>query len=311
MGNAQADTSDYLNGYPDKVDPPLEESRWNLDFYEGKVRLNGERNAPFIDDIHARWHGEYALLEQKHDYIQWIFPIREFGMNDVAVPLTLHEAEAIRASPETAKRVVQSYRMMLDFYGLVLDDEATGAVSRAPNCADRFYELNNSFHNYLRITRILKSLGELGLERYKLPLVRCLAREVFEARTLANAAGSLCDYWIPVLRVEAERTAANNFVTALREGRGGDEGVGMVDAGDASQLRPPSGKVSADDAEAVDNMLATASAAGAVRPEQVDVETELGDEGTEGNAAAMESDDTGECAAGEESPPDAPQEQTK
>jgi len=252
---------------------PLEKSRWNLDFYEGTVRLNGERNAPFVDDIHTSWHGRYDLLEQKHDYIQWIFPIREFGMNDVAQPLTIYEAEAMRASPEVMKRVVLSYRMMLDFYGLQLDDEETGTVSRAPSYERRFFELNNSFHNYLRITRILKSLGELGLEHYKLPLVRCFAYEVYQAGTLPNAEGSLCDYWLPVLRVEDDRTSARKFVEALRQGESGSE-VEREDEG--SRLRSLSGNASEKDAHKVGVMLdhAKAKAGDGISPDQVNVNGE-------------------------------------
>ena len=34
-------------------------------------------------------------IESHHGFIQWIFPIREIGMNSNASPLQLHEIEEI------------------------------------------------------------------------------------------------------------------------------------------------------------------------------------------------------------------------
>jgi hypothetical protein len=61
--------------------------------------------------------------------------------------------------------------MMLDFYGFTLD-QATGAVARSAAHAPRFRNLLAHSHNNLRITRILKALGEYGLERYKVRISR-------------------------------------------------------------------------------------------------------------------------------------------
>ncbi len=47
----------------------------------------------YIDDIHSEWFGNYTLLEDHHGYIQWLFPIREQGMNFHAQELQLHEAK--------------------------------------------------------------------------------------------------------------------------------------------------------------------------------------------------------------------------
>ena len=80
----------------------------------------------FIDNIHQRWYGDYDHLEIHHGYIQWIFPIREEGVNFSASRLQLHELRAIRADPVMRARVIKSYEMMLDFYGMELRDRETG-----------------------------------------------------------------------------------------------------------------------------------------------------------------------------------------
>ena len=115
MGNGMASASDdaarYRSGYPGQIDPPLAEARQNLDFYTGALRSRPD-NA-LISEFHAPraeggWFGAYDELEMRHGYIQWLFPIREPGMNSEAQPLTTFEAEAIRADPDAVARVRRS-----------------------------------------------------------------------------------------------------------------------------------------------------------------------------------------------------------
>ena len=62
------------------------------------------------------------------------------------------------------------------------------------------------YHNYLRITRILKSLGELGYEHYKVHFVETMLREALsDKQRLLHCAKSCVEYWIHTLRDEEER----------------------------------------------------------------------------------------------------------
>ena len=234
MGNARSDAQSYRDGYPDREDPPLSEAHANLDFYQNKISSTPDGN--FIDVILQTWKGQYNILEEHHTYIQWLFPIREQGVNQMAQPLTLYEAEAIKKDQEAMQRVVLAYRMMLEFYGMQLDDESTGAVARAtkggsPKVAgndygygmseedqrERYSNLNMSFHNNLRITRILKCLGELGLEHYKLPFIQHCLVEIYEGnRPLRNCEESCCDYWVAVLRSDEERASVQQYIDEHR-----------------------------------------------------------------------------------------------
>ena len=45
----------------------------------------------YIDNIHEKWKGDYRRLEMHHGYIQWLFPIRESGLNHHAQELQTHE----------------------------------------------------------------------------------------------------------------------------------------------------------------------------------------------------------------------------
>lgn len=212
MGNAQTDAQAYREGYPDRSpDPPLNEMRANLDFHLNKIP--SDPDGALLDDIHKNWWNDHSLLEQHHGYIQWIFPIREHGMNDLSQPLTVHEASEIKKLDIAKERVLKSFRMMLEFYGMTLQLGEEGAsFGRTSHFSRRYAHLNNSFHNYLRITRIIKSLGELGFGDLQHQWVWFLAEEILEHQHLGNAMRSLRDYWIPVVRNDAERAKLEAYM---------------------------------------------------------------------------------------------------
>lgn len=71
-------------------------------------------------------------------------------------------------------------------------------------------------HNNLRITRILKSLGELGFEHYQVPLVRFFLEETLVKKTLGTVKRSVLDYFLFAVldkqkRQELVRFAYLNF----------------------------------------------------------------------------------------------------
>ena len=73
--------------------------------------------------------------------------------------------------------------MMLAFYGIKMKNRETGelARSRHPNYRERFYKtFIMSWHNHMRITRILCSLTETGFGRYAVELCRFLKAEIYE-----------------------------------------------------------------------------------------------------------------------------------
>lgn len=158
----------------------------NVRFYRGESRCRPDRM--LIDDLHAEWATDYHRLEAAHGYIQWLFPIHEAGMNYESQVLQQHEADVMRADPAVQARLLTSYQLMLNFYGFALANPSvrcrprsslfsltvacrvTGAVTRhvdASHWKKRFHNLCTHSHNFLRITRISKCLGELGLEHFQ------------------------------------------------------------------------------------------------------------------------------------------------
>ncbi|KPP71844.1 hypothetical protein Z043_109205 [Scleropages formosus] len=164
-----------------------------------------------IEDFHREWRGNYERLEQVHSFIQWLFPLQEPGMNIYAAELTPRETEEFRKNDEAKRRLVESYELMLDFYGIELLDKNTGKVQRAENWEERFYNLNINTHNNLRITRILKCLGELGFEHFQAPLVQFFLNEALIKKTLWNIKHSIMDYFLFSVRNKQERQKLVKF----------------------------------------------------------------------------------------------------
>ena len=62
-------------------------------------------------------------------------------MNYAAQPLQKHEIKVMAKDETIMRRVLMSYKLMLDFYGMRLEDEASGLISRTENYASRYRNL--------------------------------------------------------------------------------------------------------------------------------------------------------------------------
>lgn len=176
----------------------------NLNFYQNKLKSTPDGD--FIDNIHKNWFGNYTHLEDSHSFIQWLFPIRESGMNFKSQPLTKHEASILRNIPEVRTRILISFELMLDFYGMYLDRDSR-IIYRSSNEShfiEQYKLLKQSYHNYLRITRILKCLGIFSFEDLKFRWLNHLVLEIFKYNQITQAARSCVEYWIPTLRRKSD-----------------------------------------------------------------------------------------------------------
>jgi hypothetical protein len=127
-------------------------------FYAGRASDYAGRH---LDDI---WRMSNDDLEFTHDYIQWLFPLRERSSVQPDVPVVDDQVvEAFRA-PELQDRLLESARVMASFYGLrIVASDGKVEVHRAPDFDERRRVwLNRGNHNFLRLTRIMKSLTLLG-----------------------------------------------------------------------------------------------------------------------------------------------------
>lgn len=146
-------------------------------FYSGdEADICGRR----IEEI---WRWDHARLETVHDYIQWLFPLRERSQFNPSAPiLTEQTVEVFRRDESLRMRLKRSLQVMLDFYGLQLlePDDGSIQVKRAPDFDVKSGTwLTQGNHNHLRLTRIISSTKTLGLEAYSTALFTCLA-EIYD-----------------------------------------------------------------------------------------------------------------------------------
>ena len=114
-------------------------------------------------------------LEQVHDYIQWLFPLRDrSGANPLAPTLSEEDVAAFRTRAELRAALSRGFQRMLRFYGLSFD--GTAIVPNAGFALRKEDWLCRGNHNHLRLTRIMLSLHTLGLERECRALFECLAK---------------------------------------------------------------------------------------------------------------------------------------
>ncbi|XP_027859979.1 opioid growth factor receptor-like [Xiphophorus couchianus] len=211
--NAAKDMQNYRHDYPNlhrtrRYEEENDENP-NLSFYLGKTPSLPD--GIYIGQFHNDWKGKYAKLERTHSYIQWLFPLQEPGVNYEAKTLTKQEIQDFLGNTTARENLLKSYKLMLDFYGIKLENEETGKVARAEHWTDRFQNLNNHTHNNLRITRILKCLGTLGYRHYQVPLVRFFLEETLVKHELQEVKDSALSYFVFAVLDKQERRKLLKF----------------------------------------------------------------------------------------------------
>ncbi|KAL0581154.1 hypothetical protein V5O48_000844 [Marasmius crinis-equi] len=197
------DIQEFLDQYPGGTNDKSRSA--NLKFYANERPCRPDNL--LIDELHEQWWGDYEVLEYNHGYIQWLFPIREHGMNFQSQPLQPHELEGMKANPKIIERLRKSYELMLDFYGMKLVSEETGEISRSENFKPRYRNLVRASHNNLRISRILKCLSEFGLERLNAGFLLHILNEQSEFQMVDTGGirSSMDRWWANCIRDDAER----------------------------------------------------------------------------------------------------------
>ena len=159
-------------------------------FYRGDGR---DHRGRLLSHIH-----QYAFddLERHHDYIQWLFPLPEPSGVNASAPLLTEEDIAAFQREESLRHALQrSFHLMLQFYGLDLEahgDDVEIRQAAGFNNRRRVW-LTPGNHNFLRISRILRSLSLLGLKTFAAAFLKCL-EDIYaeEARTIGT---TTMGYW--------------------------------------------------------------------------------------------------------------------
>ena len=121
------------------------------------------------------WQWDNGRLEEIHDFIQVLFPNRELSqVNARASLLDQATIAAFLQNESLRENLATSLDVMLRFYGLEYDAK-TSSVVKSGDFPERSRNwIHPCNHNYLRITRILKCLTELGLSERARAFLDCL-----------------------------------------------------------------------------------------------------------------------------------------
>jgi hypothetical protein len=143
------------------------------------------------------WFWNYQQLEYTHDYIQWLFPLKEKSQFNRNAPILNDEViQAFRSDEQLQLRLTRSLAVMLRFYGLRYNElgNTNIEITKSDEYGARKQNwIGEANHNYLRITRILTSLMILGLEKYAQAFFKCLNQIYLEE---SNKIGSKTyAYW--------------------------------------------------------------------------------------------------------------------
>jgi hypothetical protein len=110
----------------------------------------------FLEEI---WQWSDQDWEEEHDFVQWLFPLEHPSAFNADAPLL--DENAIRQwykDKLLQHNLRTSYERWLHFCGIAKVDGKLHLVDRKPNV------WGGMNHNWLRITRVLRSLTLLGLK---------------------------------------------------------------------------------------------------------------------------------------------------
>ena len=143
----------------------------NISYFQKKGRMNmQERLYEFLrgnkknynrKSIYDIWEYSLEELETDHHYIQWLFPLQKRSVHNLLCPV-VKDIRDFR-DPEIIRNMRKSFERMLDFYGLEYTDGQVRETIYFKESLKRWCTPKN--HNFLRITRILKSLKLFGLKK--------------------------------------------------------------------------------------------------------------------------------------------------
>ena len=166
-----------------------------VDFYIGSGTDHKLRSWAEIVSKNDDW------LESEHDFIQWLFPLRESSKFFKFAPiLTDEDISILKMEPLFKKRMATSFFVMMSFFGLepkMIDGELKIKKDKS------FFEerskvwLSPNNHNYLRITRILKCLCLFGMNKYAEAFVENLLdlKKEFDSYISVNNV----EYWMEAI----------------------------------------------------------------------------------------------------------------
>lgn len=161
-----------------------------IGFYEGRKK---NQVGMSIDDVRGMNNEE---LETDHHYIQWIFPDTEKSMAVLTSPvLSQLDIDTFLENAELQITMLEMFAKMLTFYGFRLEIGGR-EMRKGYNFEERAKEwITPRNHNFLRLTRIMRSMSLLGQKELAKTLHNGLC-EIYEDEKYKKTIGPITkEYW--------------------------------------------------------------------------------------------------------------------
>jgi hypothetical protein len=148
----------------------LQAVRKSLPNYYFYKQSGGEARS--IGSLHSKFR-QYKFLENRHDYIQWMFP-NHYGslFNSNSFQLTYVESQLFLDDSQLGLRMLFSIYLFLDFMGIRLHLPSLELTVCSHERLREAILINH--HNHLRIMRLLACLSVTGFRTIALAVIRLL-----------------------------------------------------------------------------------------------------------------------------------------
>ena len=139
-----------------------------------RVEIRSRLIALFREDLRTDKDPNDKYMEDDHGYIQWFFPLEQRGVNPQAPIVTSGDHVALGADEDFRVRIFEHFMLFAEFMGIEYIPE-NGEFHKVD--AKQWNSWINNGHNNLRISRILTSLCDFGLQQVATDLLLFLQRE--------------------------------------------------------------------------------------------------------------------------------------
>ena len=115
----------------------------------------------FKDDLTKAKLASKRFMETDHGFIQWLFPLETEGVNFQAPVINKQDHKVLRESNDFKSKMMQHFLLFTEFMGLEYDQN-TETLQKVN--AEQWKSWIEHPHNNLRISRVLTSMKNFGLE---------------------------------------------------------------------------------------------------------------------------------------------------
>ena len=140
--------------------------------------------------------------ETGHNFIQWLFPLPEPGVNPKAPQPTVADMVDLGQDPKVKEAMIKHHKLYMTYLGINMDN---ARVTYRPN---KLNLLDPSNHNTRRISRMLQSLVYLGLDDLAVKTYWVLVSVIQTGTTKFQTS----HYWPTVLQDAKAKVAHVNHV---------------------------------------------------------------------------------------------------